>query len=168
MRRSVASCGSSGATASLSANLVVVAAVFSARARRLATAITSRSRNGVRSSSPCAIAVRSALTRMSPGSQVLMSISCMVATSSSSLSAAWSKIGSVTSCTVAPPYLVSTSTSSAPKMLALPMYLLRSGVAIRPSRPLPFCPAGIRSAIACAEDLPQPGSLVAALTTPGW
>ena len=48
------------------------------------------------------------------------------------------------------------------------MYLLRSGVAIRASRPLPFCPAGIRSAIAWAEDRPQPGSLVAARTTPGW
>ena len=47
-----------------------------------ALGITSRSRNGVRSSRPCAMAIRSALTRMSPGSQVLMSISCMVATSS--------------------------------------------------------------------------------------
>ena len=37
----------------------------------------------MRSSSPCAIDPLSALTRMSPGSQVLMSTSCIVATSSS-------------------------------------------------------------------------------------
>ncbi len=52
-------------------------------------------------------------------------------------------------------------------MLALPMYRLRSGVAIRSSSPLPFCPDGIRSAIAWASDRPGP-SFVAALTTPGW
>ena len=53
-------------------------------------------------------------------------------------------------------------------MLALPMYRLRSGVAIRSSSPLPLCPGGIRSAIAWASDRPEPGSFVAARTTPGW
>ncbi len=95
--RSALSRGSRLPTASRSANLVVPAAVFSARASLLATLITSRSRNGVRSSRPCAIDPRSALTRMSPGSQVLMSTSCMVATSSSPPASAWSKTGPVTS-----------------------------------------------------------------------
>src|SRR5450756_3046996 len=40
-------------------------------------------------------------------------------------------------------YLVSTSTSSSGKTLALPMYLLRSGVAIRSSSPLPRCPVAV-------------------------
>ena len=65
--------------------------------QRAATAITSRSRKGTRSSRLCAMVIRSALTRMSPGSQVLMSTSCMVDTSSRPASSAWSYIGPVTS-----------------------------------------------------------------------
>jgi len=45
--------------------------IFSWRASRAATAITSRSRYGTRSSRPCAMVIRSALTRMSPANQVL-------------------------------------------------------------------------------------------------
>ena len=110
--RSAAAWGSNSPMASRSANLVVPAAVFSTRASRAATASTSRSRNGVRSSRPWAMVIRSALTRMSPGSQVLTSISCMVATSSRPASAACRYTGSVTSNSLPLPCRISCRASS--------------------------------------------------------
>jgi hypothetical protein len=121
LARSAAAWGSRAPIASLSANLVVPAAVFSTRASRAATASTSRSRNGVRNSRPCAMAIRSALTRMSPGSHVLMSTSCMVATSSRPASAACRYTGSVTSNSLAFPCLTSSRAAAARYTYALPM-----------------------------------------------
>ena len=65
-----------------SASFVVPSATFSDRGSVDATANTSGSRNGTRSSSEFAIVILSALTRMSPRNQVNRSTCCIRATGS--------------------------------------------------------------------------------------
>ena len=69
--------------------------IFWSNGSREATANTSGSRNGTRSSSELAIVILSALTRMSPRSQVNRSMCCMRATGSHPSDSAYS--GAVTS-----------------------------------------------------------------------
>ena len=70
------------ASALRSASFVVFSPSFAARGSPEATANTSGSRNGTRSSSEFAIVILSALTRMSPRSHVNRSTCCMRATGS--------------------------------------------------------------------------------------
>ena len=74
--------GTIGSSARRSAYFVVVLVIFWSSGSRDATANTSGSRNGTRSSSELAIVILSALTRMSPRSQVNRSMCCMRATGS--------------------------------------------------------------------------------------
>ena len=74
---------------------MVVRVILASTGNRDATANTSGSRNGTRSSSELAMVILSALTRMSPRSQVNRSMCCMRATGSQPADSAYT--GAVTS-----------------------------------------------------------------------
>ncbi len=84
------------AAALRSAYLVFSRLTLSRRGRCEATSNTRRSRNGTRSSSELAMLMRSALSRMSPASQTLMSRYCIRVTSS--MPRTRSQTGAVSAC----------------------------------------------------------------------
>ena len=80
--------GTIGSSARRNAYLVVVRVILASTGSRDATANTSGSKKGTRSSSELAIVILSALTRMSPRNQVNRSTCCMRATGSQSADSA--------------------------------------------------------------------------------